>query len=149
MIVLRVNHDKETIMAQDTQGKDKQGRSYDQVTRGGSTSAGSMGAGATGDVGAMPGSEQSATAGGSHSGGRTDDLLAGSAQAEQDGKGFAGGEHPSELQTGMSGIGNAGKGAAGASRQSGELNQQGIGGQRTTEVDRDEGNSAREDQQNR
>ena len=136
-------------MAQDTQGKDTKGRSYDQITRDGTTSAGSMGTGATGDVGAMPGSEQSAAQGGAQSGGRTDDLLAGGGQAEQGAQGFGGGEHPSGLQTGMSGIGKAVQGGPGASCQSGELNQQGTGGQRTTEGDRDQGNSAREDQQNR
>lgn len=80
-------------MSMQSEGKDAKGRNYHQITDG-STSAGSMGAGSTGDVGALPGpdagpdaaqgNQQSAQAG------RTDDLLAGGSSAEQSDKGFQG-----------------------------------------------------------
>ena len=130
------------------EGKDTKGRSYDQIAKDGSTSAGSMGAGATGDIGAMPdksGSAQRAGQGGMQSGGRTDDLLAGGTDDEQSDKGFqSGNQQQGGPDAGMGGLRGGKQGGAGGNRQSGELNQQGIGGQRTTEVDRDEGTSARE-----
>ena len=58
---------REATMQSD--GKDAKGRSYDQITRSGTSSAGSMGAGGTGDIG-KPGSEQ-AGQGGNLQAGRT------------------------------------------------------------------------------
>lgn len=77
-------------MSMQNEGKDAKGRSYDQVTRDGSSSAGSMGAGGTGDVGAMPGKDGNAQAGqaGNQQAGRTDDLLSGGSDAQVDDKGF-------------------------------------------------------------
>lgn len=127
-------------MQQDS--KDTKGRSYDQITKDGSTSAGTMGTGATGDVGAMPpdsGSAQRAGQGGMQSGGRTDDLLAGGANDEQSDTGFqSGNQQQGGVDVGLGGMSRQGN------RQSGELNQQGIKGKRTTETDRDEGSPARE-----
>lgn len=94
-------------------GKDAKGRSWDQVTDG-TTSAATMGAGSTGEVGAsaerkdparrqqqgsqqqgsqQQGSQQqgSQQQGGQGSGGRTDDLLAGGSNDEQSDQGFQGG----------------------------------------------------------
>lgn len=84
------------------------GRSWDQITKDGSSSAGSMGVGATGDSGKLSqaSSEQSAT--------RTDDLLDdGSDQGGQ--QGFVSG---GELKTGLEGIGNLTGGGPG-NRQAG------------------------------
>jgi hypothetical protein len=93
--------------------KNVKGRSWDQTTKGGSSSAGSMGAGGTGDSGKLSpqGSQQSAT--------RTDDLLDDGSSSESD-KGFVGG---GELQTGLEGIGNLTGGAKG-NRQSEKSNAQ-------------------------
>jgi len=89
-------------------GKDAKGRSWDQVTDG-TTSAATMGAGSTGEVGAsaerkdparrqqqgsqQQGSQQqgSQQQGGQGSAGRTDDLLAGGSNDEQSDQGFQGG----------------------------------------------------------
>jgi hypothetical protein len=125
-------------MSMQSEGKDAKGRNYDQVTRNGASSAGSMGAGGTGDVG-KGGSEQSGQAGNLQAG-RTDDLLAGGSDAECEDKGFMTDGKPGQLGSGM---GNLGSGSCG-NRQSGELNQQGSAGQRTTETDRDQDSSARE-----
>lgn len=84
-------------MSMQSEGKDAKGRNYHQITDG-STSAASMGAGSTGDVGAIPGpdqaegSQQSGQPGNQQAGdaGRTDDLLAGGSNAEQSDKGFKG-----------------------------------------------------------
>lgn len=75
-------------MTMQNDGKAK-GRSWDQVTAG-TTSAGTMGAGATGEVGSKAeskdkGSQQQREQG---SLGRTDDLLAGGGNDEQSDKGF-------------------------------------------------------------
>jgi hypothetical protein len=102
-------------MSMQSEGKDAKGRNYHQITDG-STSAASMGAGATGDVGAIPGpdtaegSRQAGQPGNRQAGeaGRTDDLLAGGSSAEQSDKGFQG-------EAGQQG-GQAA--AAGGSRQS-------------------------------
>ena len=90
------------------------GRSWDQVTKDGSSSAGSMGVGGTGDSGKLTrgDSQQSAS--------RTDDLLDdGTAPKSQ--KGFVSG---GKLQTGLEGIGNLTGGATG-NRQSGQQGSQG------------------------
>jgi len=83
-------------MSMQSEGKDAKGRNYHQITDG-STSAASMGAGSTGDVGAIPGPDtdqgnQQAGQDGNRAGeaGRTDDLLAGGSSAEQSDKGFKG-----------------------------------------------------------
>ena len=90
------------------------GRSWDQITKDGTSSAGSMGVGGTGDSGKLSSesSQQSAT--------RTDDLLDdGSAQENQ--QGFVSG---GELQTGLEGIGNLAGGAQGNRQASkGEQNR--------------------------
>lgn len=88
-------------MTMQNDGKASKGRSWDQVTAG-TTSAGTMGAGATGDVGSKAeskdkGSQQQGEPG---SLGRTDDLLSGGGNDEQSDKGFqsdagnAGGGNP-------------------------------------------------------
>jgi hypothetical protein len=114
-------------MSMQSEGKDAQGRNYDQVTKDGSSSAGSLGAGGTGDIGRMSGeraADRDGRAGGgintqSDPGGnqqaRTDDLLSDGSRADR-GDGFVG-EQPGALQTGMGGIGSQGTGNAG-SRQS-------------------------------
>ena len=40
-------------MSMQSEGKDAKGRNYDQVTKNGTSSAGSMGAGGTGDAGKL------------------------------------------------------------------------------------------------
>jgi len=86
-------------MSTQNEGKDVKGRSWDQVTDG-TTSAATMGAGSTGEVGASaerkdPAQRQRDGAlqqGGQGSqAGRTDDLLAGGANDEQSDRGFQGG----------------------------------------------------------
>jgi len=84
-------------MSMQSEGKDAKGRNYDQVTNG-STSAGSLGAGSTGEVGSIPGvaprqgSQRQGQAGNKQDGtgqaGRTDDLLAGGSDDEQSDQGF-------------------------------------------------------------
>lgn len=99
--------------------KDIKGRSLEQVTDG-STSAATMGSGATGDVGASAERKdlaQRAAEGARQQGdsraGRTDDLLAGGSDAEQGDQGFR--EAPQSRQGSQSAAGN---------RQSGEPGRQ-------------------------
>ena len=96
-------------MSMQSDGKDAKGRNYDQVTKDGTSSAGTLGTGGTGnDIGresSQPGNRQQA---------RTDDLL--SNDAERDSEGYVG-EEAGELQTGLGGIGSLSTGNAG-SRQS-------------------------------
>lgn len=90
--------------------KDTHGRKYDQLTRDGTSSAGTMGADSTGDRLDQGGqsSTQSAT--------RTDDLLSDGTDAERQG-GFTSAESAGELQTGMGGIGSlSGSGAGNRQR---------------------------------
>jgi len=133
----------EIIMSTSTDKKDVQGRSWDQITKNGTTSAGSMGAGATGDnIGDSGSMSGQAEGGGQQQDVRTDDLLA----SDSDGGGAEGFQNPhgkGELQTGMEGIRNRTGNGAG-NRQSGE--QEGAGG---NESGRDQGNAARGDQQSR
>ena len=84
--------------------KDVQGRSWDQITQNGTSSAGSMGVGGTGDSGKLQreGSQQSAS--------RTDDLLDDGSSQEGE-KGFSRGG--GQIQTGLEGIGNLTGGAKG------------------------------------
>lgn len=118
-------------MSMQSEGKDAKGRNYDQVTKDGSTSIGTLGAGGTAgvnDVGSMSGERAAARdgaagggintqsdPGGNVQGGRTDDLLSDGSDADP-GDGFVG-EEAGELQTGMGGIGSLSTGNAG-SRQS-------------------------------
>jgi hypothetical protein len=108
-------------MSMQSEGKDAQGRNYDQVTKDGTGSIGSVGAGGTGDIGRMSGTsaDEADQAGGGNQqqGGRTDDLLSNDADTDVNSDGFVG-EQAGELQTGMSGIGSLSTGNAG-SRQSG------------------------------
>jgi len=138
-------------MSTSTDKKDVQGRSWDQITKDGTSSAGSMGTGGTGDIGSMSGQTGAA---GSQQEARTDDLLATDSDQGGGAEGFQNPDGKGELQTGMEGIGNrtgsgAGNRQSGGQPQEGQLNQQGSGGMRSTETDRDRDNSAREDQQNR
>ena len=95
--------------------KDVKGRSWDQITKDGSSSAGSMGVGATGDSGKLSGGS------GQQSAGRTDDLLDDGTSSD-DGKGFM--SSKGQLQTGLEGIGKL-TGAAKGNRQSGQQDSQG------------------------
>jgi hypothetical protein len=96
-------------MSMQSEGKDAKGRNYDQATKDGTTSAGSYGAGATGDIGsASGGNEQSGPT-------RTDDVLSDGSDVGK-GDGYVA-EEAGELQTGMAGIGSLSTGNAG-SRQS-------------------------------
>jgi hypothetical protein len=108
-------------MSMQSEGKDAKGRNYDQVTKDGSTSAGSYGTGATGDVGSMGGNDggnvQRAT--------RTDDLLSPAPDEEIGQEGFTPGEQAGELQTGLGGIGSLATGNAGNRQSDGAAN---IGG---------------------
>jgi hypothetical protein len=94
--------------------KDAKGRSWDQVTKDGSSSAGSMGVGGTGDSGKLSGegSQQAA--------GRTDDLLDDGSDATGD-NGFSSGG--GKVDVGMQGMGKQGGGAQG-NRQSGSAGAQ-------------------------
>jgi len=95
-------------MSMQSEGKDAKGRNYHQITDG-STSAASMGAGATGDVGSIPGPDTGTDAGQgnqqSGQAGRTDDLLAGGSSAEQSDKGFQG-QSPQQGSQSVAGTGN-------------------------------------------
>jgi len=104
-------------MSMQSEGKDAKGRNYDNVTKNGSTSAGTLGAGSTSDVGRMAeaGNNQMAGGGNAQLDTRTDDLLSDGSDADR-GDGFVG-EEAGELQTGMGGIGSLSTGNAG-SRQS-------------------------------
>ncbi len=104
-------------MSMQSEGKDAKGRNYDQVTKNGTSSAGSMGAGGTGNVGKLDqqGSEQRDS--------RTDDLLAGNTADQEAEQGFAGGSFSGEIQTGMEGIASR-SGSGAGNRQSGARDQQ-------------------------
>jgi hypothetical protein len=89
---------EEGIMANDD-SKRKPGRQYDQMTHDGTGSAASVGPGGTGDLDKSL--QQSGQGGSQQSGGRMDDLLAGSADDNaRDLRGAA------ELQTGLGGTGS-------------------------------------------
>lgn len=98
-------------MSIQNEGKDVKGRSWDQVTDG-TTSAATMGAGSTGEVGASaerndPAQHQGdgAMQQGSQAG-RTDDLLAGGSNDEQSDQGFQGGAN---RKSGPAGNGRTGR----------------------------------------
>ena len=108
-------------MSMQSEGKDAKGRNYDQVTKDGTSSAGSLGAGGTGDIGRMSGTNAQSDGAGNQQQGRADDLL--SNDAERDSGGYVR-EEAGELQTGLGGIGSLSTGNAG-SRQAGDDTQQG------------------------
>jgi hypothetical protein len=100
----------EKPMSMQSEGKDAKGRHYDQVTKDGTSAAGTLGVGGTGNAGTNAGSDT----GGNLQQGRADDLL--SNDAERDSEGYVG-EEAGELQTGLGGLGSLSTGNAG-SRQS-------------------------------
>jgi hypothetical protein len=105
-------------MSTQNEEKDAKGRSWDQITKDGTSSAGSMGSGGTGDIGRMSGSQ-----GSEQSSSRTDDLLAGDTADQEAEQGFGGGSQSGQVQTGMEGIG---RGAAkGGNQQSSQPGAQG------------------------
>lgn len=110
-------------MSMQSEGKDAKGRNYDQVTRDGTSSAGSMGTGGTGDIGKMGSQDQDSR----QSASRTDDLLAGDSTDQESDQAFSGGSRNGEIQTGMEGIGK--RGAAGGNQQSGQQSSQQSGQQ--------------------
>ena len=120
---------KEIGMSMQSEGKDAKGRNYDQVTKDGSSSAGSMGAGATGDIGRMSGDGDKGTPGNAREGGagsaqsdaRTDDLLSSGADDERR-QGYRPSE-PGAVETGLEGVGNKVGGNPG-NRQSNKDGQQ-------------------------
>lgn len=129
-------------MSTSTDKKDVSGRSWDQITRNGTSSAGSMGVGGTGDSGKLDRQAQGQGQG-KQSASRTDDLLTDGSDLDTGSEGFA--RSGGQVQTGMEGMNQrSGAGNRQSAGQSGGLNQQGTTGMRTTETDRDEGNSARE-----
>jgi hypothetical protein len=100
---------KESAMSTQNEGKDTQGRKYDQVTKDGTSSAGTMGAGGTGGIGRMSGDTG---AGNAQSETRTDDWLSRGTEQERE-QGFRPSD-PGAIKTGMEGIADAGN------RQSGD-----------------------------
>jgi hypothetical protein len=109
----------EKLMSMQSEGKDAKGRNYEQVTKDGSSAAGTLGVGGTGT--APRGTNARSDTGGNLQKGRTDDLL--SNDAERDSEGYVG-EEAGELQTGLTGIGSLSTGNAG-SRQSDSDAEQG------------------------
>jgi len=105
-------------MAMQSEGKDAKGRNYDQVTKDGTSAAGTLGAGGTGGAGTNARSDT----GGNLQKGRTDDLLSG--DAERDSGGYVG-EEAGELQTGLGGIGSLSTGNAGSRQSEGDTEQGG------------------------
>lgn len=106
-------------MSMQSEGKDKKGRNYDQVARDGSSAAGTLGTGGTGDVDRELTANRSGNAQGeSQQRGRTDDLLARDEESAQR-EGFMPSEEAGELQTGLGGIESLSTGKAG-NRQSEE-----------------------------
>jgi hypothetical protein len=96
-------------MSMQSKDQDAKGRSYGQVTKDGTSAAGTLGTGGTGDVGR--------TSGGNRQRGRADDLL--SDDAERDSEGYVG-EEAGELQTGLGGMGSLSTGNAGSRQSQGE-----------------------------
>lgn len=104
-------------MSMQSEGKDAKGRNYDQVTKDGTSSAGSLGTGGTGDIGKMSGTNAQSDGAGNRQQGRADDLL--SNDAERDSGGYVR-EEAGELQTGLGGIGSLSTGNAGSRQSEGE-----------------------------
>jgi hypothetical protein len=109
----------ENPMSMQSEGKGAKGRDYNQVTKDGSSAAGTLGVGGTGT--APRGTDAQSDTGGNLQKGRTDDLL--SNDAERDSEGYVG-EEAGELQTGLVGSGSLSTGNAG-SRQSDSDAEQG------------------------
>ena len=115
--------------------KNVKGRSWDQITKDGTSSAGSMGVGGTGDSKLKGGaSEQSA--------GRTDDLLDDGTSNPGD-KGFS--SSGGRVETGLEGMGKLAGGTKGNRQSDQGQNQQGA---RVTDEGRDD-DPASKGQQNR
>ncbi|MFC5463025.1 hypothetical protein [Massilia niabensis] len=131
-------------MSTSTDKQDAQGRSWDQVTKDGSSSAGSMGVGGTGDSGKLDrhGQGQQSDAGTPAT--RTDDLLTDGCDQDADGDAF----HSSggRVETGLEGIGSMTGGGAGNRQSAGQSGAQGRQGGAS---DTEEGEAVRKDQQNR
>jgi hypothetical protein len=94
-------------MSMQSEGKDAQGRNYDQVTKDGTGSIASVGAGGTGDIGEMASQHNDwghsdVGSGNMQSGSRTDDLLAPAADEEQ-GKAYTPGGQSGSMQSGDKG----------------------------------------------
>ena len=104
-------------MAMQGEGKDAKGRKDDQVTKDGTSSAGTLGTGGTGDAGRASGTNAQSDTGGNLQRGRTDDLL--SNDADRDSEGYVG-EEAGELQTGLGGMGSLSTGNAGSRQSEGE-----------------------------
>jgi hypothetical protein len=94
---------KENGMSMQSEGKDAKGRNYDQATKDGTSSAGSVGTGGTGDIGRMSGETD---AGNAQSETRTDDWLSRGTEDERE-QGFKPSD-PGAIKTGMEGIADAG-----------------------------------------
>lgn len=127
-------------MSTSTDKQDAQGRSWDQVTKNGTSSAGSMGAGGTGDSGKLDRQGQ-----GQQSATRTDDLLTDGSDQDADGDAFRSAQ--GRVETGLEGIGSKTGAGAGNRQSAGQPGGQQQGGK--PEDEREEGNSGRGDQQNR
>jgi hypothetical protein len=116
IIMESTQDDEEDGMSMQSEGKDAKGRNYDQVTKDGSTSIGTLGAGGTASTGGgasqagQPGNMQEA---------RTDDLLSDGSEDDR-GDGYRH-EEAGELQTGMGGIGSLSTGNAGSRQSDSEL----------------------------
>jgi hypothetical protein len=112
-------------MSMQSEGKDAKGRNYDNVTKQGSTSIGTMGAGGTGDVGRMAeaGNNQLAGSANAQADVRTDDLLSDGSDQDK-GAGFVR-EDAGEIQTGMAGIGSLSTGNAGSRQSAGDARPEG------------------------
>ncbi len=106
-------------MSTQDESKGAQGRKFDQVTKDGTSSAGSMGAGGTGNIGRINigrmsgdgGNSGDTGAGNAQSATRTDDWLSRGPEQERDlerEQGFRPSD-PDAIKTGMEGIAGAGK----------------------------------------
>lgn len=133
-------------MSTSTDKHDAQGRSWDQVTKNGTSSAGSMGAGGTGDSGKLDQQGQ-----GQQSATRTDDLLTDG--CDQDTAGDAFHSSGGRVETGLEGIGSMTGGNPGnrqSSPQSGGQGQQGnASGTSATQSRRDDSSPERESRKDR
>jgi hypothetical protein len=110
-------------MSMQSKGQDAKGRSYDQVTKDGTSAAGTLGTGGTGDIGRTAGADPAAdTGGGNMQRGRADDLL--SDDADRDSEGYVG-EEAGELQTGLGGMGSLSTGNAGSRQSEGAATEPG------------------------
>ena len=127
-------------MSTSTDKQDAQGRSWDQVTKNGTSSAGSMGAGGTGDSGKLDRQGQ-----GQQSATRTDDLLTDGCDQDADGEAFHG--SGGRVETGLEGIGNMTGGGAGNRQSAGQTAAQ--DGQGAKEGSKDGGDSVGNGRQNR